>query len=46
MAIVWPCPLSVDAYVVAGRQLEFPPPGLPVVRWAGGLLVGLPAVCP
>src|SRR5260370_17142461 len=24
VAIVWPCPLTVDAYVVAGRGVEFP----------------------
>ncbi len=24
VAIVWPCPLTVDAYVVAGRDVEFP----------------------
>jgi hypothetical protein len=24
VAIVWPCPLTVDAYVVAGREVEFP----------------------
>src|SRR6266705_1416590 len=24
VAIVWPCPLTVDAYVAAGREVEFP----------------------
>ena len=37
VAIVWPCPLAVDAYAAAGRDLV-PAPGLPVVcRAAGGL---------
>ncbi len=40
MAIVWPCPLSVDAYVAAGRRAEFPRPdcpscGGPLVFWSG-----------
>jgi len=40
VAIVWPCPLSVDAYVAAGRQVEFPRPdcpscGGPLVFWSG-----------
>jgi hypothetical protein len=29
MAIVWPCPLSVDAYVAAGRDVEVPRPDCP-----------------
>ena len=40
MAIVWPCPLSVDAYVAAGREVEFPRPDCPacagpLVFWSG-----------
>ena len=40
MAIVWPCPLPVDAYVAAGREVEFPRPGCPwcqvsMTLWAG-----------
>src|SRR5260370_409588 len=40
MAIVWPCPLTVDAYVVAGREVEFPrldcpSCGGPMVLWSG-----------
>ena len=40
MAIVWPCPLPVDAYVAAGRRVEFPRPGCPscagpLVFWSG-----------
>jgi len=40
VAIVWPCPLSVDAYVAAGRRAEFPRPdcpscGGPLVFWSG-----------
>jgi hypothetical protein len=40
VAIVWPCPLSVDAYVAAGRQIEFPRPDCPscagrLVFWSG-----------
>ena len=40
VAIVWPCPLSVDAYVAAGRQVKFPRPdcpscGGPLVFWSG-----------
>lgn len=33
VAIVWPCPLSVDAYLAAGRELEVPRPSCP--RCAG-----------
>jgi ribosomal protein S27AE len=29
VAIVWPCPLSVDAYVAAGRDVEVPRPVCP-----------------
>lgn len=29
VAIVWPCPLSVDAYVGAGREVEVPRPDCP-----------------
>jgi len=29
MTIVWPCPLSVDAYVAGGRDIEFPRPDCP-----------------
>lgn len=40
MAIVWPCPLPVDAYAAAGRDVEFPRPGCPscagpMVFWSG-----------
>ena len=40
VAIVWPCPLTVDAYVAAGREVEFPRPGCPLcagplVFWSG-----------
>lgn len=40
VAIVWPCPLSVDAYVAAGREVEVPRPdcprcGGPVSWWSG-----------
>src|SRR5258707_15827913 len=40
MAIVWPCPLTVDSYVVAGRDVEFPrldcpSCGGPMVLWSG-----------
>jgi hypothetical protein len=33
VSIVWPCPLSVDAYVAAGREVEVPRPVCP--RCAG-----------
>ena len=40
MAIVWPCPLPVDAYVAAGRRVEVPRPVCPscagpLVFWSG-----------
>ena len=40
MAMVWPCPLPVDAYVAAGRAVEFPRPACPacagpLVLWSG-----------
>ena len=40
MAIVWPCPLAVDAYAAAGRDLGFPRPDCPscagpLVSWPG-----------
>ena len=40
VAIVWPCPLPVDAYVAAGREVEFPRPACPacagrLVFWSG-----------
>ena len=40
MAIVWPCPLAVDAYAAAGRDLGFPRPDCPscagpLVFWSG-----------
>ena len=40
MAIVWPCPLPVDAYVAAGRDIGFPRPDCPscagpLVFWSG-----------
>jgi len=40
VAIVWPCPLTVDAYVAAGREVGFPRPECPscagpLVFWSG-----------
>jgi hypothetical protein len=40
VAIVWPCPLAVDAYAAAGRDAEFPRPDcpscrVPMVFWSG-----------
>ncbi|MGH3265726.1 MAG: DUF6431 domain-containing protein, partial [Trebonia sp.] len=40
MAIEWPCPLSVDAYVAADREIEVPQPNCPdcsgpMTRWSG-----------
>ena len=40
VAIVWPCPLSVDAYVAAGRDVAVPRPVCPrcrgaMVWWSG-----------
>ena len=40
MAIVWPCPLPVDAYVAAGRKVQVPRPVCPscagpLVFWSG-----------
>jgi Domain of unknown function (DUF6431) len=40
VAMVWPCPLPVDAYVAAGREVEFPRPACPscagpLVLWSG-----------
>jgi hypothetical protein len=40
VAIVWPCPLAVDAYAAAGRDLGFPRPDCPscagpLVFWPG-----------
>jgi transposase-like protein len=40
VAIVWPCPLPVDAYIAAGRRVEFPRPDCPscagpLVLWSG-----------
>lgn len=32
MAIVWPCPLSVDAYAAAGREVVVPRAACPVCR--------------
>ena len=40
VAIVWPCPLSVDAYLAAGRGVEIPRPDCPrcggVTTWWSG----------
>jgi len=36
VAIVWPCPLAVDAYAAAGRDVGFPRPACPL---CAGLLV-------
>ena len=40
VAMVWPCPLAVDAYVAAGRVVGFPRPDCPSCRvpmtfWSG-----------
>jgi hypothetical protein len=40
VAIVWPCPLPVDAYAAAGGRVEFPRPDCPtcagpLVFWSG-----------
>jgi hypothetical protein len=40
VAMVWPCALPVDAYVAAGRDVEFPRPdcpscAAPMVFWSG-----------
>jgi uncharacterized protein DUF6431 len=40
VAMVWPCPLTVDAYVAAGREVGFPRPDCPVCAgpmtfWSG-----------
>jgi hypothetical protein len=40
VVIVWPCPLGVDAYARAGRDVGFPRPGCPgcagpMVFWSG-----------
>jgi transposase-like protein len=40
VAIVWPCPLAVDAYLAAGRDVGFPRPACPscagpLVFWSG-----------
>jgi len=40
VAMVWPCPLPVDAYVAAGRQVEVPRAGCPscggpMTFWSG-----------
>jgi len=40
VAMVWPCPLPVDAYVAAGRGVKFPRPACPscagpLVLWSG-----------
>ena len=46
MAIVWPCPLSVDAYAAAGRDVEFPRPDCPECAFGDDVLVGISAPCP
>jgi hypothetical protein len=40
VAIVWPCPLAVDAYAASGRDVGFPRPACPccagpLVFWSG-----------
>jgi len=46
VAIVWPCPLAVDAYAAAGREVGFPQPSCPscagpLVFWSGtGVMSG------
>ena len=44
MAIVWPCPLAVDAYAAVGRDLGFPRPDCPSCagRWCSGRRPGHP----
>jgi hypothetical protein len=42
VAIVWPCPLAVDAYAAAGRKTEFPRLDcssclVPMTFWSGYL---------
>jgi hypothetical protein len=42
VAMVWPCPLSVDAYAAAGRDVQFPRPACPscaapMTFWSGYL---------
>jgi hypothetical protein len=42
VVMVWPCPLTVDAYAAAGRGVEFPRPDCPgcsgpLVFWSGYL---------
>ncbi len=40
VAIVWPCPLTVDAYVAAGRGVEFPRLECPLCARRMGLWSG------
>jgi hypothetical protein len=40
VSIVWPCLLSVDAYVLAGREIEFPRPDCPSCLTPMGLWSG------
>ena len=40
VAIVWPCPLTVDAYVAAGRDVEFPRLECPLCTGPMGLWSG------
>jgi len=42
MAIVWPCALSVDEYVAAGRELEVPRPDCPACSAPMGSWSGYP----
>src|SRR5712691_5412748 len=46
VAIVWPCPLAVDAHVAAGRDVGFPRPSCPscagpLVFWSGTGVMGI-----
>src|SRR5262245_19754321 len=42
--MVWPCPLAVDAYVAAGRDLDFPRPAGPPLPKAS-TVIGVTAHC-
>ena len=45
MSMVWPCPLTVDAYAAMGRRIQRRGPIARMPR-ARGVLVGLLAACP
>jgi hypothetical protein len=46
VATVRPCPLAIDAYAAADRDLGFPRPDCPWCGRAAGVLAGVPASCP